>query len=281
VSDRPQDPPDPEPLFGPGATLDAQDEEAVRRVLRADDAGPLPADVGARIQAALREAAAGAGTASAEPAAKDTAQHPAGVLSPLRRRLPRLALAAAAVAVVAGGVAVSGQLSGPPEASVTAGGSAEQGEELRSRVQDEAGTAEQDDGGDAEAAAPAPESALTQAPVLATGTDYTPDAVEGQVRELVRVAGAAVRAETPQAGADVARAPQDAPLAAPGAVARCALDLGGPDAQALVVDLATWQGGEAAIVVLPTRDGQAYEVWTVNRSCDVDATPFVYTLVQP
>jgi hypothetical protein len=55
----------------------------------------------------------------------------------------------------------------------------------------------------------------------------------------------------------------------PEALQRCLAAIGLPGATPAVVDLARFQGREAAILVVPSSPGTSYEVWAVSRNCGV------------
>lgn len=229
------------------ATLSGMAE--VRSLLRAEAARvPLPpADLDARISAALATAGDGRSLPSGAPD---------GTVVPLRRpgpRVPRWAAVAAGLVVLAGAALTATQLVGQ-DRPVTS---------LAERAGGEDSSA---DGGAAEAA-PA-------APVVATGTDYAPDRLPAQVADLLEMA--------PQAGslpltATEARgdaAPSGEPLATPEGLAGCLQALGSPGAVPEAVDLATWQGREVAVIVLDTGDATA--VWVVQRTCAPGADGLVH-----
>jgi hypothetical protein len=53
----------------------------------------------------------------------------------------------------------------------------------------------------------------------------------------------------------------------PARLAACLTALGVPAARLVAVDLATYEGREAAILLLTAADGRGHEVWAVERSC--------------
>ena len=71
-------------------------------------------------------------------------------------------------------------------------------------------------------------------------------------------------------------------LADPKALAECLTALDAPaGSRPLAVDLASFQGQEAAIIVLPARE-QGYEVWAVARTCSAaDDGTISYQVVKP
>lgn len=176
---------------------------------------------------------------------------------------PVFAVAAGLVGVLGVGVAIQ-QLGGSVNdtASTTAGGAASG-----------AGSADA-------AAAPA-------VPVLETGTDYTAAKLEGQAKALVGKAAAARQAQDLAGGGATepqveAATPGPAPSAAtrsaaqppvanqllkdPAALAACLTAIDSAGVRPLAVDLARYQGQEAAILVLPAPAG-GIEVWAVSRTC--------------
>lgn len=75
--------------------------------------------------------------------------------------------------------------------------------------------------------------------------------------------------------------PSDSPLTDPKRLAECLAELNAPGQNPIAVDLARFEGKEAAIIVLAGRDG-GYEVWAVDRSCHAgDSGLFSYTPVPP
>jgi negative regulator of sigma E activity len=322
------------------------DAEGIRRVLRDDPVGPMPADVAARLDAALQresrwapESVTQAPAAQPEPAESaesaprsrrdrrdrsreddaltstgtlpkesffdepyPTAAIPAGSIpvssspaaattSRLRRAdrsgiqrtrrqvrseertrpvlallttRPALGIAAGLVAVAVVGAAVH-QFTGGSAAKTAASGTAA--------------------GGAADSAA-APAAAAV--PVLETGTDYTSAKLVSQAKALVgkagtfqaaqrsaeSLAGAASSAPQPPAASPGATTRQAAGSAAdanqllrdPAALAACLSAIDSAGVRPVAVDLATYQGREAAILVLPAAAG-GYEVWAVSRTC--------------
>lgn len=215
------------------------------RLADARDAGPAPADVVARLDAAL--AAQRAGTA------------PTATITPLAtgRRPPRglrlLQAAAAVVVLLAGaGIAVTAIQGGDEEGSAA----------------DSAATAER------------PASAQGSFPVTSSGRNWSEDSVTEAVPRLV--AGSLA----PTLRADASKDPQEGGGDAGGAAARelaerevarlaggpplaeCVTALNDGPVTPLAVDLATWKGQPAAVIVLPTLDDPAtVDTWVVGPDC--------------
>jgi hypothetical protein len=150
------------------------------------------------------------------------------------------------------------------------------------------------------------------AAVMATGTDYTKANIAQKIRQLTQLDGEArvrAAAPTPKAaeasassassaappvpapiGATAAEAsalsrsqpvPSNAPLAAPKRLAECLAELEAPGQNPIAVDLARFDGREAAIIVLAGRNG-GYEVWAVSRNCGAGASGLIsFTSVPP
>lgn len=186
---------------------------------------------------------------------------------------PVLAVAASLVAVLVLGTAVQQFTGGADTAATSAGGAAA----------DSAGGA-------------APESAVPPVPVLATGTDYTSAKLNAQAKALISKATAFQAAEqrsalaasgagseggaagvgggsvtgnsapTPSSAASVTPPAANELLRDPAALDACLAAIDSQGVRPVAVDLATYQGREAAILVLPAAAG-GYEVWAVSRTC--------------
>ena len=225
----------------------------------APDVGPVPADLVDRLDLALAGAAA-------EPALSVAST----TVVPLRapetkgpRGMRVLQMAAVLVLIFAGGaLGLSALLN-------AGGGSSE-----------DAGTTASEAGGDASDSA-----AAATFPVTATGRDWTPEALQEAAPGLASgaLAPAAVGqlASPPAAdddskssGNDVeerSRALADAPagrLAGGPALADCATELAGEPVAPVAVDLASFQGAPAAVVLLPTPDDPGtVDVYVVKPAC--------------
>lgn len=228
---------------------------------------PVPADLPARLEAALREAAP-LPEAPDEPAPPALRLLPLGPLSDeedddrvrpaarphtrqgTRRRRPvLLGAAAAAVAVALGGAALTATLPGGPDAqSATAGAS---------------GGTEREEAG---VAAPA-------APQLASGRSYGPGR-----RGLAAALPALLEPPAPTraaAGSPPGLAP-DADdglrrLREPAALAACLAALPAAPGEPLALDYATYDGRPALLVVRPAADPARVEVAVVGPGCRAGA----------
>ena len=137
-------------------------------------------------------------------------------------------------------------------------------------------------GGGGEAGA---DAAAAGAP-LSTGTDYSREDLSAQVGSLLDdpavARGLSSQSEDESAplapseaageGADSAQPDAalpdaDEPLVDPAGLQGCLEAIGAPGAQPLAVDLATFEGEDAAVIVLPGSSSGQVEVWVVARDC--------------
>lgn len=114
-------------------------------------------------------------------------------------------------------------------------------------------------------------------PVLSTGTHYTQDTLEQQARALVdqvssgatgtrpRLSGANSADQNPVAAASGAATGNES-LRTPAVLNGCLSELRAGNRRPVVVDLAKFNGRDAAIIVLNGSNG-GYEVWAVGRDC--------------
>lgn len=217
------------------------DQLAVRRVLQhVPDPGPMPADVIARLDSAL----ASAGTTTVAPPASVVPLRPAerrsGVLGRLAEsRVTKSLVAAAAVGLIG----IGGYSAISRNTSSTAGGSA------ASRANDSSA------GG---GTVPKTAERLSDVHAQASGTAYTKANIAGLVTQ---------RLAAPQAlsGGDSAFEGKS-PLATTSGLQACLRGLDATTAVPKLVDLATYEGKPAAILVLPTASG-GEELWVVSRTC--------------
>jgi hypothetical protein len=264
--------------------------ERVRGLLiRGADPGPMPADVAARLDAALAAEWARQAPETGAPGETDVwpprraPARPPGSGRPLSRparstqrtrrqvreeerddarpgRSRRWLALAAGVIVVAGLGGLVVREAGGGFSTTSGGGSA--------------GSA----GSAGETAAQAPASTT---PILATGTDYGPNTLDAQVKALLAKSRVAALAQPAPKAADQSADSGTSPtplrssgalpaagqsLRDPAALQGCLRAIDAAGVRPVAVDLATYQGREAAILVLPGRDG-GYEVWAVARDC--------------
>lgn len=226
---------------------------------------PPPADLDARITAAL--AGAGSSVRAGGHRQHGTGSTTADVvpLAPRRRAAPRWLAVAAGVAVLGGVSLTTGQLldggfSGQ-DAAVTAGSAQEEG---------------------ALSDAPPPTVLDGEVAAVSTGTDYRERELADQVRVLVALGeGSAQPGLTPatRPGSQDGDGSGDSDgrpgtssadelglLTSPAGVAGCLEAIGAGDRAPLAVDLATYHGNPAAVIVLPS-DGGGLDAWVVARSC--------------
>lgn len=216
--------------------LAVQEQRSVRDLLRAlPEPAAAPPDVVRALEATLRDLAAGARA----PAARSVVprDQPRSRRPSWAARAPRLVAVAAAATLVAGG-------GGLLVRRATTG----------------------DEGGASRVAsaetAPGPSSSLSapQAPgttVRASGAAYTRERLASQVRELLT--------PVPSRAGAFASGTASGPLASASGLQGCLAALG-TTSEPLVVDLATYDGDPAAVLVLPAAGG-AREVWVVARDC--------------
>ncbi len=187
---------------------------------------------------------------------------------PRRRRGPLLLAAAAVLAVLAvtGSVKLLGG-GGSSSGSLTAGA---------------AGTAQDSSSAPAGASAGA---GTSQVPMVQSGRDYRAGTLAAQASALLAgttgVAGAATsgsaravpsaRAAAPGVGKvpEMAVPPDTAAhdITNPTRLAACLDALGVGQDRLVAVDLARYEGREAAILLLTPADGGGHEVWAVERTC--------------
>jgi hypothetical protein len=249
------------------ALADVEQAQApVRRELAALPEPAVPADLAARLDAALLRAQQDELDAPARTAAvaltPATAAGPTTVVPRSARATPRssratprgrglLAVAAGAAAVlVLGGAAVLAQRATGPDAadSATAGAAADQG---------------------------APSLVNPRPVTRSSGTDYaSADVVRAAVPDLL--AAAAPEAQTAASPDPLAR------LREPGALADCLSGLADPatDGVPLALDYARWAGAPALLVVLPAGAPGRVDVFVVGEGCRAgDEQTRLYTQV--
>jgi hypothetical protein len=267
----------------PGCQADLEVLAAIPgRLAAAGSVEPIPADVASRLDAALAAAASAppdmAATPTIVPSLATTATHRRDRSSPRGLRL----LQAAAVLVVVlglGALAVSA-IHGGRDGS---GGAST------------AGAADS-----ARGAKSAPQAAF---PVTASGRDWTAGSLTAAVPRLVAgslspvitrgplddstlksAAGSGSSTPAPSGSVSAAAVPEYAVsgnaagrLAGGTALAACVAGLVGGPATPLAVDLATYQGKPAAVILLPGLAGpDRIDVWVVPADCSSTTATFLY-----
>ncbi|QIM22401.1 hypothetical protein G7075_16770 [Phycicoccus sp. HDW14] len=261
------------------------------------DPGPMPADLVARIEAALAaEAAAAADTdldqallAAAAPVRVDAdAQRPgAGALRPsedpdddlddrvvpLRRRRRSswhlVAVAAGVVGVLGiGGLVVETLRPGGLQASIG------MAEDSASGADSAGGAAAPEAAGGGARTLFAEDGSLGVV-VLGSGRRYTAAGLATEVRASLPWDGTGREPTTAPSGSESKGARPDretayGPLSSADGARACAEGLGVPVADTVVVDLADVDGRAAAVLVATTAEGKR-RVWAVSRSCTADA----------
>lgn len=281
------------------------DAVRIRDLLRAEDPGPMPEEVWARIDLALHQASIdGTGSVAVVTPPERGSSAPAATVTPAERtklrrpiRSPQAtrrqrkddettrwgaaraslgwgglaAVAAGVIAVLAvGGTLISGFL--PENGSITA--------------------VLMPDSGDASDAGGA--EVTSRSVIVATDTDYRPATIETQVRALVAEVGGTAAAYAPDGDAGgVSGQSEDTHSLGTGAadlpagvwsakeLEACLTALDAADLSPIAVDFARFEGREVAMLVLPSPDG-SYEVWAVSRTCrpNADGTQF-FRIVKP
>lgn len=211
------------------------------RLAALEDVGPVPTDVGARLDATWADELArpleGTAAATVTPLSSVSARRP-------RRDNRYLQAAAAAVLLLAAvGVGVS---------AVAHRNSAQ-----TSSASDSAGSSVD---GNAK-------SLSSTFSVLMSGTDYTAQTLPEAVPGLLLSTGSGVRDRT--ASPEVATPTDDPERLANGPeLADCVTALAGGPATPLVVDIARYAGKPATVIVLATPDDPTHlDVWVVGPSC--------------
>lgn len=237
--------------------------DGVREALLAHEAVPMPEAVWDRLEGAMATEVArsqrAVRPARPTPLQRTRRQAREADAAQRRSRLPAfLAAAAAFVVLVAGvGTVTSRLMSTAGSDSSVAGSSAQSPESARDAAEGSAGGA-------------------SRAVVLTSGTNYTRAQVKAQAQALVEQAVQTSSVPKPSALASV----PNARLADADALQECLTALYAQDLPPVAVDLATWEGREAAIIILPARDG-GYEFWAVSRSCRQDNDGALYFTTLP
>jgi hypothetical protein len=231
---------------------------ALRAALAADRPGPVPAEVAGRIDAALAELS---------PPVPERRTAVVDLLKRRRtryRRFTRLAGAAAGLVLVVGGSVLGVQLARDGDPISAAGG----------RGSPAAGLAE--DSGPSLATAPEAGREFS----ASSGRAYDRAGFAGQIAALLRSGtGQAPAGEAPGGGA------ADRAVGGTACTARLAQQTGSPGTEPIAVDVATWEGDPAIVVVLP-EPGAATTVhaYVLPRDCAGQAAapvPILHDAVLP
>ena len=230
------------------------------RLSAAADVGPMPADVVARLDRALAEVAA-------EPASTAVTRSVIPLREPQRsspRGLRWLQAAAVVVLILAGGAVAVSALHGADNGDATATSGSAAGSPDK-RVAGAAGSY----------------------PVTASGRHWTKQSVTAGVPQLLAgtlsptLPPSSFSAQDDTSGSAVA--PRELPgvpaarLAGGPALADCVTELAGGPATPLAVDLATFDGQPAAVVLLPGIGGpDRVDVWVVPPDCAQGKGQFLY-----
>lgn len=231
------------------------------------DPGPMPGDVAGRLDAALRFAAA----PDADPALA-AAPSAAATVVPLGGRRPGAprtpwsskVLQVAAVLVLVAAVTAVGfaALGGGTTGSTSAGSAAKDAS-----------------GRDNAAAGAAGDAAAVHTLVTKSGTAYSQANLGRTARSFAEAASAAPQSGSPGSVATLPQVPPASPgfegsaadsrLAdQPSALDTCVHQLTGRDVTPLSVDIGTWQGEPATVIVVPTQDDpKTLDVYAVRPSC--------------
>jgi hypothetical protein len=241
----------------PGPPEPDEDPTGVRALLSSlPDPGPMPPDLVARISASIaaeHAARAAAGGSSGEH------QSGHGTVVPLRRRsLWRTAgIAAAAAAVI--GIGGASLLTGtsPSDVSALFGGSGSGADTAANAESSTAreGEALSDSGS---GAAPRMTSPVGEVSVHHSGAAYTADGFAAQASRMLADPGetmAPMAAESPAIG----------PIGTEHGIRTCLVALGAEPSAVVTADLGTFDGAQAAVLVLTTDTG--HTAYAVGRNC--------------
>jgi hypothetical protein len=230
------------------------DQVAVSALLhRVPDPGPMPSEYATRLDSAILSAQAdrqAAATASAPSSATVLPLARSGRSSSrwgaiAESRFTKVLVAAAAVVVIgAGGYAAFHRTSSNTTAS---GGSSDSSAQAPSA-----------------GAVPTRGSvqSLDEVPVQSSGTAYTKGNIAAQVTSRLSGAGGAVQPQANKAAAEAA----GSTLGTVAGIKACLTAIAAPSGVPELIDLATFEGKPAAVLVLPDTNGTK-EVWVVSRTC--------------
>jgi hypothetical protein len=242
------------------------------------DPGPMPEELVARITAALEEEARSSGaehrrapvppvTPPADAQAPGDPQDPPGEVVPLHRGRGWQLLGAAAAAVVvlaAGGLVVEQLSPSGLEAGLGLANGAPDSAPADSAAADSAA------GGDvrAEASGTLASDDTLHVVIVASGTDYTTADLADLASDLEP--GTVTDPTAPDTGRLTAPDAPGGTVASPAGARACATVVGADPAEPLLVDLASFEGHRAAVVVATEPDGTR-RAWVVERDCRVGA----------
>ncbi len=298
-----------EGLLGPGEAAEAdrhlalcpecwalrEDLGRLRAALASDSTVPMPASVAARIDLALAaeaeaRAAAGLSAGGRSPSGQDQTatqlvRAPAGSGPRRRRWVPALGGALATIAIVVGALAVLPRLTSSHDENAQVA-TAREG---RATSQNEAG------GGQADGLSPGPNASANAYGVVRSGRAYTAYTLSAGVRELLAEQDtAALAAGRPPDGTASPASPAPSESRRPNSDAglvqftnqstltACIQSLVKSNVVPIVVDLATYGGEPAAIIVLPDpADSTSANVYVVGPNCGPGvSTPIATTTVR-
>jgi hypothetical protein len=231
------------------------DQVAVSALLhRVPDPGPMPSEYATRLDAAIISAQADRQAAATASGPSDATVLPLALSGRSRSRwgaiaesrLTKVLVAAAAVVVIgAGGYAAFHRTTSP---NTTASGGSSDSSVL------------------APSAGAVPTrgtvQSLAQVPVQSSGTAYTKGNLAAQVTSRLSSAGGAVAPKANQAAAVAG----GSTLGTVAGIKACLAAIAAPSAVPELIDLATFEGKPAAVLVLPDTNGTK-EVWVVSRTC--------------
>jgi hypothetical protein len=246
------------------------DQVAVSALLhRVPDPGPMPSDYATRLDAAIaaaqtaraEEAGQTAGSRGSAPAGEPGGARPADVvpLDPGGRssrwaalaesRLTKSLVAAAAVVLIgAGGYAALHRSTSDQQSSASAGSAASVPAPVAGGVPTRGAV-----------------KSLAAVPVVSSGTAYSKANIATEVTGRLATATAAAAQGDAQPNKPAAEA-AGSTLGTVAGIKACLQAIDAPTAVPELIDLATFEGKPAAILVLPDTNGTK-EVWVVSRTC--------------
>lgn len=237
---------------------DQQDPTGMRHLLASlKESGPMPADLNDRIRASLADEHAARG-GTTDDAATDDAGHESGFWgamdepgrSPLRRRRPVApwilgAAAATVVALGVGGLMLKN--------AGTDGGTSDAAAQSESRAQQTTGQSS------AGAAAPSADSEVPAFAITASGADYSKATLADGAAKLLDNP-----TEFPRNSDDKALGTMTTAAGATDCLAR----LGQPQMQAVVIDVARFDGKDGLLLIAETLPEGPSLAWAVTSGCE-------------